>query len=207
MFKRGLSEIVSTVLIVLLALVAVGVVWAFVNPLLKDASKDAELSAECLRVDVRPVSCTYTNLASNSNKLVVNAQAQNKGGGAVKIIGILNRKDGRTQANATVADTPILGTAEFFFGDGNRQVNVAADNPTNETYDLFESLSVAGVVRDEDGREKTCGTLDIACTYVPDCTPMAGMCKYCNAIAVPLSQSECEIVGPPCSVSGNDCVG
>jgi hypothetical protein len=51
--KRGLSAIITTLLIVLLVLVAVGIVWAVVSGILNRGAEDLELSAKCLNIDVR----------------------------------------------------------------------------------------------------------------------------------------------------------
>ncbi len=54
--KRGLSDVVTTGLIILLAIAAVVIVWSFVRPAITDVGE--KISGECLTVDVEPVSCT-----------------------------------------------------------------------------------------------------------------------------------------------------
>ncbi len=58
--KRGLSAIITTLLIVVLVLVAVGIVWAVVSGLLIGGAEDIELSAKCLNVDVKATAVVCT---------------------------------------------------------------------------------------------------------------------------------------------------
>lgn len=51
--KRGLSTIVVTLILVVLSLVAVGVVWAVINNLLKSGTSGANLNAQCLGVNLQ----------------------------------------------------------------------------------------------------------------------------------------------------------
>lgn len=59
MNNKGLSNLVATVLIVLLALAAVAIVWGFVRPAIDDAGSQINLQTSCNYVEVQPVSCTY----------------------------------------------------------------------------------------------------------------------------------------------------
>jgi hypothetical protein len=53
--KRGLSDVVTTGLIILLAIAAVVIVWSFVQPALTDIGN--KISTQCLTVDVKPTNC------------------------------------------------------------------------------------------------------------------------------------------------------
>lgn len=54
--KRGLSDVVTTVLIILLVLVAIGIIWAAVRPTLEDSG--SRISGDCLTIQLESVSCT-----------------------------------------------------------------------------------------------------------------------------------------------------
>ncbi len=56
--KKGLSDIIATVLIVLLALAAVAIVWGFIRPTFDRAGGAIETSQKCLDAEVRVTSCT-----------------------------------------------------------------------------------------------------------------------------------------------------
>jgi len=56
--NRGLSDVVTTVLIILLAIAAVSIVWGFVSPTLKGAGE--KLSTDCISLELMPKACTIT---------------------------------------------------------------------------------------------------------------------------------------------------
>lgn len=53
MEKRGMSAVVITVILVALSLVAITVVWTFVNNLVSQNADQAQLSSDCLKVTPR----------------------------------------------------------------------------------------------------------------------------------------------------------
>lgn len=57
MKKRGLSDVVTTSLIVLLAIAAVVIVWQFVLPVLKNTGTQMQ-GTDCLSVSLKPIACT-----------------------------------------------------------------------------------------------------------------------------------------------------
>ena len=59
--NKGLSTVVTTLIIILLVLVAVGIIWGVVNNLLGKSTGTIETSTKCLDVDVRA-----TKVVSNS---------------------------------------------------------------------------------------------------------------------------------------------
>lgn len=60
--KKGLSDIIATVLIVLLALAAVAIVWSFFQPTIRGAGEQIDVSQTCLEAQLKPLNC---NLATN----------------------------------------------------------------------------------------------------------------------------------------------
>ncbi|MEK6828732.1 MAG: archaellin/type IV pilin N-terminal domain-containing protein [Nanoarchaeota archaeon] len=58
--KRGLSEVVTTLIIILLVLVAIGIVWAVVSNILQTGSEQTEISAKCLQVGVKATAASCT---------------------------------------------------------------------------------------------------------------------------------------------------
>ena len=59
--KKGLSEIVVTLILVLLAIVAVGVVWIVVNNVLKGGEGKINLASSCSDVNVEPTVATNSS--------------------------------------------------------------------------------------------------------------------------------------------------
>ena len=71
--KKGLSMIVSTLIVILLVLVAVGIIWIVARNLLQTGSDQIALSSKCMSIGVRATavictddSCTVTLTRSGS---------------------------------------------------------------------------------------------------------------------------------------------
>ena len=56
MNRKGLDAVVTTLLIILLVLVAVGIIWVVVRNVVQQGSEQIDVSAKCLAVDLRAVS-------------------------------------------------------------------------------------------------------------------------------------------------------
>jgi len=57
MSKRGLSGVITTVLLILLVIIAIGIIWAFLGPFLSEGGSGLEGSTACLNLNVNPVNC------------------------------------------------------------------------------------------------------------------------------------------------------
>jgi len=65
---RGLSAVVTTLIIILLVLVAIGIIWVVIRNVVEKGTENIDVSVKCLEVDVRataadcttPTACTYT---------------------------------------------------------------------------------------------------------------------------------------------------
>jgi len=60
--KRGISDVIATVLIVLLVLAAIAIVWGFVQPTINDAGTAIGASQKCLSAEVVPTSCSSSGV-------------------------------------------------------------------------------------------------------------------------------------------------
>lgn len=58
---RGLSAVITTLIIILLVLVAVGIVWVVVNNLLKGGAETIDLAGKCTAVDLSATALTCEN--------------------------------------------------------------------------------------------------------------------------------------------------
>lgn len=56
MKRRGLSEVVTTVLIILLVLVAIGIIWAAVRPTIENSG--SRISGDCLTIQMETLNCS-----------------------------------------------------------------------------------------------------------------------------------------------------
>lgn len=144
--KKGLSNIVATVLIVLLALAAVAIVWGFLKPAFVNTGVEVGLQSQCISVEVEPVLCTY-------DATTVTVRARNMAGSAVDIIAVVDDAGGSTYFSMTEDAGELLGTVTFTDTAGGLAVD-----------DLGE-VTVAGVVSDGTNTE-TCSGATMACTWV-----------------------------------------
>ena len=55
--KKGLSEVVTVVLLVLLVILAVAILWFFVRPSITENNKSEGYAAECIKLDLDPARC------------------------------------------------------------------------------------------------------------------------------------------------------
>ena len=83
MNKRGLDAVVTTLLIILLVLVAVGIIWVVVRNVVQQGSEQIEISSKCLAVDLRAVSVANTSLTDYS--VTLNRRAGGDAIGGVKV--------------------------------------------------------------------------------------------------------------------------
>jgi len=61
--KKGMSAIIVAIILIALALAAVGIVWVVVNNVLTESAEDVNVQADCLDVDIviTKASCTSGN--------------------------------------------------------------------------------------------------------------------------------------------------
>ena len=58
--RRGLSEIVATLIIILLVIIAIGIIWTVVRNLLQSGADQIEISTKCNNIDISAVSVSPT---------------------------------------------------------------------------------------------------------------------------------------------------
>jgi hypothetical protein len=58
--KRGLSDVVTTVLMILLSLAAVVIIWTFVQSFITSSTENASSQAACIGVTAEAVSCSIS---------------------------------------------------------------------------------------------------------------------------------------------------
>ncbi|MBU1104267.1 MAG: hypothetical protein KJ600_06975 [Nanoarchaeota archaeon] len=139
MKKRGLSNIVATILIVLLALAAAGLVWGFVKSFLVDSGTSIDLRAQCLDVDVGVVSCVYS--AGTDNASVVVKQEM---GDVSEVIAIINLLDG------TAFTTQTSAPGQF----GTKEITVDAGSQNDDNNATIAMVSA--VISDDAGNSEAC---------------------------------------------------
>jgi uncharacterized membrane protein YqiK len=103
--KQGLSDIVITLIIVLLALVAIGVVWVVVNNLIKSNTQGININAQCLGVNLQitQANCSATG-ATDKNCSV---QIMRTGTGTNQLGGIKLVFSNTTATPVITSPTPV----------------------------------------------------------------------------------------------------
>ena len=138
MKKRGLSNLIATVLIVLLALAAVAIIWGFLRPTIEGTGPQIDLGIKCVEVEVEPTACV-SDSASNE----VNVTVKLKAGTASDIIAAVDFDDG---SSASVQETApsILSTTR-----------ISITCPAGSGCNVAE-VRAAGIVSDTAGNTKIC---------------------------------------------------
>lgn len=76
MQKRGLSDIITTVLIILLAIAAVVMIWSFIKKPIEQGGTQIQASSDCFALKIVPKSCVLYNSTTASGKDMANVTAQ-----------------------------------------------------------------------------------------------------------------------------------
>lgn len=147
MKKRGLSDLVATVLIVLLALAAVMLVWGFLKPAFERTGSQIDLRSQCIDIEVEPTACTY----DSNNTAVVTVKVLS--GEPTQVYAAVEFDDNTANANRVTAP-PMLATKAVTV------VNVSAGAPV--------TAKAAGVVTDTQNNYEICteSPVSMPCTAV-----------------------------------------
>ncbi|MDO8460406.1 MAG: hypothetical protein Q7S74_04815 [Nanoarchaeota archaeon] len=149
--KKGLSDVVATVLIVLLTLAAVAVIWTFIRPLFTTTGAQIDAQGQCLLSEIRPTVCTLT-----ATTAIVTAQFV-KGDDPIKLKIVVQDSNGNRDVTGPLnGPSTILGTIPNTV-TLDKVVNIAANKPI--------IAKVAPVVKDSNGNDYVCeeGTVIVTC--------------------------------------------
>ena len=171
--KRGLSDIVSTVLIILLALAAVAIVWGFISLALRQSGASISNNDLCLSADITPVKCEYTY--DGTGYTLTNIILKHSGGEDVKSMkAVLTLGEGADETTE-IEDAVSIGLLSTH--------NFATQLDAVITNDGYSDLKPTGLeagasITTEDGKEFTCPQVSskIACTPVGSAPPAALLC-------------------------------
>lgn len=143
MNKRGISDVITTILFVLLALVAVLIVGAVVRNQLTGTSSQINVQKACLDLSLEPVSCIYNATSATTYDVTARYKRGNQKVDLTlsKINLILAFADGTTKATSATNVPGVLETQKYVVG------NLSAA-PTK--------LSVAGILTTEGAQESVC---------------------------------------------------
>ena len=75
MNKRGLSQVVTSVLIILVVLAAVMLIWAFIRPLISQVGENIGASDDCIAIDLKATRCIADGVNADSYNVTVTRNA------------------------------------------------------------------------------------------------------------------------------------
>jgi FlaG/FlaF family flagellin (archaellin) len=102
--KKGLSDVVTTVLIVLLTIVAIAILWSFLQPMFTSSGQKVQTQQTCLALSLEVTNCD--SVADYSNVTV----KRNPGVATLKELKLVfERPDGSTQVvtESTSTNLPL----------------------------------------------------------------------------------------------------
>lgn len=109
--KKGISDVVTTVLIVLLTIVAIAILWSFLQPMFTKSGTKIQQAEACLSINMEIPSCAVS--ATNANVTV----RRNAGAANVKEIRLIFEKaDGSTKV-LNQSDVPSELETRFYEND------------------------------------------------------------------------------------------
>jgi len=147
--KKGLSAIITTLLIVLLVLVAVGIVWAVVRNIITTGAEGVELGAECLYIDIQATSIICTGADPDFCDVTL----ERIGTTDTEIAGVkMIFRDSTNVASSSVIDSVAYGVTniERLVGDTVTSVPTTLSAP--------DSLELTPYFLDASGNEQLCMT-------------------------------------------------
>ncbi len=104
--KKGLSTVVTTLIIILLVLVAIGIIWVVIRGLIDQSSGQIDLLTACPQVDVsvKSVACTAVVGAADTSDCLVTLERKDSADYAV------------TNAKLVFSNTSKSNTVQFGLG-------------------------------------------------------------------------------------------
>jgi flagellin-like protein len=88
--KKGLSGVVTTLILVLLVLAAVGIIWVVISGIIDEGTQSATISSKCLEVEVKPTKVGCDAGRDNCNVTVT----RSAGGEEIAGIKLIFSKEG-----------------------------------------------------------------------------------------------------------------
>jgi|SRR3989344_822831 len=152
MNRRGLSDVITTVLIILLVLAAVVLIWTFIRRPITQGGESIELQSECFKVELEPTGCVVTDLNGTKNA-AVNVQWKSGNTDLTALRFIVSSDTGANNVSTVSSGLELLGTV-------SGTVGLTGVSGTSYT------LSAAGQVKTKSGVEGYCpeSVTKLACT-------------------------------------------
>ena len=149
--KKGLSDIITNVLIILLVLVAITIIWFFIKPTIERGAGQLPGAGDCLTIQLEPVSCTVDAGAGEYTAVV------RRSSGEGQLQGVSLQFTASDNQAIAVSENQVVGIGESasLGGTDARLIDLTAP----------VTLKVAAVVKTSEGAAgRVCDVSSVAVT-------------------------------------------
>lgn len=84
--KKAMSDVVTTLIIILLAIVAIGIIWMVVKNILEGSAEQVDLGSKCKDVELQATKLENTTDDGTSYKLTISRTGAGEEIGGVKVV-------------------------------------------------------------------------------------------------------------------------
>ena len=140
--KKALSTVVTTLIIILLVLVAIGIIWVVINNVVTEGSDSINYSSKCLEIDVKATAVSAC--AFNSCEVTLKRNAGGDAFEGVKLV-FKNQTTGTSDIITSLGNVEPLQTVTRTIA-----ITGLTSNP--------DSVEVTPYFKDQSGMEKACMT-------------------------------------------------
>ncbi|MGA2130078.1 MAG: archaellin/type IV pilin N-terminal domain-containing protein [Candidatus Pacearchaeota archaeon] len=123
---KGLSEIVATLIIILLTLVAVGIIWVVIRGVVTNGAGQISVSAECTAINLNAVSVQETPAGSGIYSVILHRAAGGGNLSGIKV-SVLNA-NGSSSGPMDFGSLPELGQNTMSLNTASLGSNVTHGN-------------------------------------------------------------------------------
>lgn len=142
MNRKGLSEVVTNVLMILLVIVAIVIIWAFIQAMITKSGSRIQTGAECLTLSTALETTSCVTSGVNANVTVKRGAGE---ANLKKIKLVFEKEDGSTLNVSTLTNVPGELETKLY------SLLALENNP--------KAVSVAAVVSDDKGNLVPCNPL------------------------------------------------
>lgn len=144
--KKGLSTIVTTLIIILLVLVAIGIIWVVIRGVIEQGTSQIDINTKCINTDVRATNVTCTGVGTADCVTTLYRKAGNDVIGGVRLVFHNSSGSSSTGVLQYVGDITLLSSQVT----GSLGTGIVL--PTNGE----DSVDVIPYFKDDQGQDRLC---------------------------------------------------
>ena len=136
--NRGISNIISTLIFVLLTIVLIGIVWVLVNNIVSNSSKQAANSAQCLNTQIQ-VTAAQCNYGGTSCNITVQRSTGSDTVNGIQVV--VSNSSGQSAAGTIPTDNNTFQTLQSVVGYFNLTATPVVNVTTVQAVIYFASAN------------------------------------------------------------------